>query len=444
MRVKILGLKPYFITLSIIMILEYGTRSVLAFSKQKYIVSAYFEPQIPIYTLVLLFFVPLFLICAGKIKVSLISIYVITVLIWCACLLFSKETRVYFSQFIGFPVAEDSFMDLRTIPSFIQCSNSTGCDPFGRVTGYGNGFKLLFPLQSWNLTLFVSLISALFIVYHFSKLTMHHKSLMILMAISPSWIFILERGNSTLIVMSLVVLVGGLSLKTELSKALSYLLLGAMKPFFFGALLGIKNFKTFMFSGFLSIFVYFASLNFDFNTIKESRIATIYYPSSQIGVDQLPAFIIQMITARINQEVQPWDGSSIFIVSQLLGLACLIITICLLVKCAPQLVRRTIRSANSLSDLSISCTGIYLVFYLSGSQVSYSAWISFPFLCFIATHVLTSRVKVSEIILLCYSAFATIGINNWFARSIGNQILAGFVLIAFYSIFKERLQKSNQ
>jgi hypothetical protein len=273
---------------------------------------------------------------------------------------------------------------------------------------------------------------------------MHHKSLMILLAISPSWIFILERGNSTLIVMSLVVLVGGLSLKTELSKALSYLLLGAMKPFFFGALLGIKNLKTFMFSGFLSIFVYLASLNFDFSTIKESRIATIYYPSSQIGVDQLPAFIIQMITARINQEVQPWDGSSIFIVSQLLGLACLIITICLLIKCAPQLVRRTIRSANSLSDLSISCTGIYLVFYLSGSQVSYSAWISFPFLCFIATHVLTSRVKVFEIILLCYSAFATIGINNWFARSIGNQILVGFVLIAFYSIFKERLQKSNQ
>ena len=440
MRSILPGIKPFSISLTIIMILVFGVRNILSFSNQKYIVSAYFEPQISTYTSILLLFTPLFLIYREKIKVNLLVIYTITFAIWLGCFYFSKEARGNFSRFIGFPAAQESFIDLRTIPSFVKCPNATGCDPYGRITGYGNGFKLLFPLQFWTLTLAISLLSALYIIYHFSKLTMHNKNFLLLMAISPSWIFILERGNSTLIVMAFVVFVGGLSLKNEHLKAFLYLLLGSMKPFFFGALLGLKNLKILVITVPLSGLVYFMSLNFNFSVIKAARVSTIYYPSSQFGVDQFPAFLVQMISGRINQKVQPWDGSSIFIICQILGLASLILTILLLVKCAPQLVQRTTRDASFLSDLSISCTGIYLVFYLSGSQVSYSAWIAFPFLCFMASHVFISKTKVFQIILLSFSVFATVGINNWFARSIGNQIIAAFASIALYSIFKERFK----
>lgn len=440
MRSILSGTRPFLISLFIIMILQFGVRCVLSFSSQKYIVSAYFEPQISTYTSILLLFTPVFLMYREKIKINLFVIYTMTFAIWFGCLYISKALRVNFSRFIGFPAAEESFIDLRTIPSFIQCPNATGCDPYGRITGYGNGFKLLFPLQSWTLTLVISLLSALYIIHHFSKLTINNKNFLFLMAISPSWIFVLERGNSTLIVMAFVVFVGGLSLKNEHTKAFLYLLLGSMKPFFFGALLGLKNLKILVITLPLSVLVYFVSLNFDFSIIKQARVSTIYYPSSQFGIDQLPAFFFQMISGRINQKVQPWEGSSIFIICQLLGLASLILTIFLFVKFEPELVQRTTRDASLLSDLSISCTGIYLVFYLSGSQVSYSAWIAFPFLCFMASHVFINNTKVFQIILLIYAVFATVGINNWFARSIGNQIIASFASIALYSIFKERFK----
>jgi hypothetical protein len=405
-----------------------------AFSHQEALKSAYFEDLVTIFFAIVSVSVPVYFLVRMPISrnihnVSKTLTSVIGGVVWFVFANLDSDKRSALSKVFGFPATSSGLMDWLAIPALIRCSDGTGCDPFQRVGGYGYGFKLFFFLSQDKIAnIFGSLSFGFlcFAILHFSEKILN-VNLGFAIILSPSFIFSLERGNSDLFVASFIFLLLMYTRANKYRDSIFALYLVTLKPFFFAYVFRLRddsNLKYFLLPP--ALLLYIASMRFDLNLIRESRIATLYYPSTQFGVDQIPNFFLHFYEGFRTKKIIEWNESPIYLASLMFGLIALVI-VWLIFRIQINLLLNSYlsdREENETATIKIF-TAIFLIAYLSGSQVSYKTWFAFPILAFILSIKNVDTKKHTPAYFLgAISLLATLGMNIWWVRNTGAFFLA--------------------
>jgi hypothetical protein len=367
----------------------------------------------------------------------------------------SSEIRATFSKLYGIYIMPIGLGDWMFIPSYIRCDDASGCDPLNRVAGYGSSWKILYPLSNELLSVFVLAVVVFYIMYEVGKFAIHLKLpfLQVLLFFSPSFLFAVERGNADLFIFGLLLLGIRIIRKFPFLDLIYAIFLSTFKPFFIGYILKrMPSIKMLFFITPIFGLAYFWSMNLDMNLIRSMRIATLYSPSNQIGADQLPSYFLQQFVSIKNNTNSPWDGSlQYFYVSLLIGIFILFLVTFILLKYFS--VRSLVEQINSLpekfEELTWVTMGIFLIVFLSGSQVSYKSWMAYPIL-FVCLKMAIDRDS-SETIFSSFIAallvFGCLGVNLWVLRNLGTLVLAALCLASFAQFYLpklcDRIRQSN-
>lgn len=333
------------------------------------------------------------------------------------------------AKFFRFNAINPHLADWIFIPAYIACPDDSGCDPLGRSPAYGVGWKLLFLLSNLNFSIFLLAVTTGFVCAQIYKYAAVHGHALLGSAIivSPSFLFAVERGNSDLFVVGLILVALSLSMKSKVFNLAFSIFMVTLKPFFAGIYMSRRH----KLKGILLILPIFAtallaSYKFDFLRIQESRKATLFSPYSVFGVDQIPALFIQQDTVASVRWSPSYD---LFRLSFLSGVISFIFLLAILVYCQyPGITIRSLgQNVEEKADrLTVVFSAVYLLTYLSGSQVWYKTWFAFPILFLIIKKYNQSPEdgslwKAIPDMLMILSIF---GISIWSLRSLGTLFLA--------------------
>lgn len=356
-------------------------------------------------------------------------------------------SRTIFSQANGFAAMPSGLADWWTIPDLVRCPNNTDCDRLGRPPIYGHGWKLLVPLGNDRIALLFGALAAGFVCYSiasfFAKYDATFPSYVILL--SPSFIFSLERGQSDLFAIAIIFVFMSLKNSNKVINFIFSLFMVSLKPFFAPVFFKQKTkFRNLILLAPIFLMTYFLSMSFNISNIVYARNATLYPPNYQIGIDQIPSIFVQLLKSEYMQNPLVWKGAESFKASMAIGLVAYFVLLCFTRKNYEKLMQQTFFEASRKigNQTILVFSSIYLLIYLSGSQVYYKAWISFPILV-----ILISELKMREnyrsplyLLLVSFCFFGGIGVNIWPLRSIGTLILA---IIAGHLVLDELRGRKN-
>jgi hypothetical protein len=408
-------------------------------TSQSNLVPFYFESA-TVYSFAVLSYVPVILIfCAGlnfqNFRVR-ITISVLGALAIVFSYLSNDVIRGFISNFYGFVPMPVGLADWVIIPNYVDCEDSSGCDPFGRFHGYGLGWKLLVPLGSDGFSVVVLSATLFYILFELSRLSAHLDlpSLVLPLLISPSMIFSIERGNSDIFLYALVLMGLHVKSKSQIFNIVFTSFLVSMKPFFFAFILKNLPKKVVLIPA--SIFlvgIYLASMAGGLSDIKKARLSTLYPPASQIGAEQIPSFLIQFYLNHHHKANLPWDGGiGLYYLSLGIGITLLLLSLLMVARhnFSNQLSSATAQLADYPKNVVLVSAGIFLLSYISGSQVTYKSWMAFPIVLLIIKQLIFNGSKNSYILIfICTLAIiGCFGINIWVLRSAGTFLLAAICL----------------
>jgi len=368
---------------------------------------------------------------------------------------FTSSARTIFSQLNGFYPMSTGLGDWWSIPDIVGCRDNTGCARSGGTNGYGIGWRILSPLANDKIALILGGVMAGYVCYGIAKYAyqMNIQSASLMVFLSPSMIFSLERGQSDIFLVGLIFIFLSFKKVNAVTSALVTMALLAMKPFFVVAFLRDKP-KALRILLLAPIFLltYLFSMNFSFVDIQNARNSTLYWPKSQFGVDQLPSLFIQFFDKKYHVNEIYWQGATSFRLSLVVGLI-----VFALVYAAS--LKRSLRHLNVLNldslelperNLILIFSSLYLLMYLSGSEVAYKTWVAFPILILSLRRFLElkKRAKPSVIVFMSLILFGGFAIHIWTLRSIGTFMLAIYcahVVTYFYkdSFFVSKLTKKS-
>jgi hypothetical protein len=421
-------------------------------TSQSNLIPFYFESG-TVYTLAVLSYVPLILIFSAGLNSLDSRVRIMISTLGALAIVFSYFSndviRGLISNFYGFVPMPIGLADWVIIPNYVDCEDSGGCDPFGRFHGYGLGWKLLVPLGSEVFSVLVLSATLFYILFELSRLSTHLNlpSLVLALVISPSMIFSIERGNSDIFLYALVLLGLRVKNKSQIFNLVFASLLVSMKPFFITFIL--KNLPKKLVIIPASIFlvgIYVASMDGGLSDIKKARLSTLYPPASQIGAEQIPSFFIQFYLNHYQKTNLPWNGGiEVYYLSLGIGVALLLLSLLVVVR--KKFLYQLSSALDQLTDyhknIVLVSAGVFLVSYISGSQVTYKSWMAFPIILLIIKQLIFNSGKNSYTLLLfCTLAIiGCFGINIWALRSVGTFLLAAICLgVLWYAYFpgKER------
>jgi hypothetical protein len=186
-------------------------------------------------------------------------------------------------------------------------------------------------------------------------------------------------------------------------------------------------------------------MSFSLTNISIARNATLYPPNYQIGVDQLPSLFIQLTNSSYMIEPSIWKGAQSFKSSLIFGLVLYFVILAVSRKMFILHFQTHFQEAGKQleNQLVQIFSGIFLLIFLSGSQVYYKAWISFPILFVLLKKLLEEEDNFSPWlgVLTAISLLGTIGINIWPIRTIGTffvALLAGHVLLDSFNLLGKK------
>jgi hypothetical protein len=353
------------------------------------------------------------------------------------------EMRVTFSKLYGISPMPIGLGDWMFIPSFINCEDASGCDPLNRIAAYGSSWKFLFPLANEFLSVLILAAAVFYIMYEVGRFAFYLKLpfLQVMLFLSPSFLFSLERGNSDLFLFALILLGIRFISKFPYIDIVYGIFLSTFKPFFIGYIFKRMPRKRVLFLSIpIFIFFYLWSMKLDATLIRSVRSALLYPPVYQIGVDQIPSYFLQQYLSIKNNANAAWNGSlELFYPSLVLGGLSLLFVTLLLLRYFP--TKSVVEEINSLPERFAQLTwvtmAVFLIVFLSGSQVSYKSWMAYPIIfvyikMVITSSVLKDRLPTSIGALL---VFGGLGINIWTLRNLGAFVLAALCLACFVQAY---------
>jgi hypothetical protein len=349
------------------------------------------------------------------------------------------EMREFFSRLYGIYLVQVGLADWLFIPNFIGCQDSSGCDPLGRVPGYGLSWKAFVFLSNETLSVYVLAIAAVYVIFEVGRFANNIDLPFLNLAIllSPSFLFALERGNSDILLFAFVLLGTRLMGKYRSLDFPVALFLSTLKPFFFGYIFRLMPRKRYVLATLPLFFLcYFWSMSSNFQLIKSVRVSTLYPPLNQIGAEQLPSFLIQFVLSGLTKKNLNWNGGiEIFYVSLIAGLVLTILMGLLTLRYFK--VNELFNDISELPPRQRQLTwismGVFIIVFLSGSQVSYKTWMVFPlfFLLLKSTIKKGSQYGKLNLIFVSLIACGCLGINVWVLRTTGTLLLAGTCIALF-------------
>lgn len=363
------------------------------------------------------------------------------VLIWFSSYYFPQDVRNIFSQFYLIPAMPNGLGDWWAVPDLIRCRDSSGCDRLGRGDGYGHGWKILIFLENNQVALVLGAITAGITCYFIGRLALNFNLPMasLLIYLSPSLLFSLERGQSDLFLVGTVCLLLSMNWlrKSFLFSFSVAALLVSMKVFFVGYLLrGIPRMWKLLIAAPFLFFVFYWSYGFSYARINFARMSTLYPPNLVFGSDQFPAFFKQIRNKFYSDNASGWLGGVEYHSSLKLGVFSLMSMVIFYYWRNQIKVTKFVESIPSpiLMDFVNVFSAFYLISYLSGSQVNYKCFLGFPVVFAILNFINNSKSK-KNFILYFWAAFCILGVsglNIWLLRTVGTFCLAatcGLVLL---------------
>ncbi len=344
----------------------------------------------------------------------------------------SNEFRTILSKVYGIPYMAKGLGDWAAIPSLISCRDQSGCDPFGRFQSYGNAWKVLLPLGLKDFSILLLAIATAYIFFEFSILANRSNVPLLPMAllVSPTFIFVFERGNADIFLYALALLGIRFIGKHKIYISILAVFLTSLKPFFLGyVIVTNQRFYKSLFLIPMCLLGYFASMNFNFNWIHQARSVNIFSPNLAFGADQFPAAAYQYLLNILNTQNLGWQPmpSKIFWFSSVMGL---FLAVCSLLLRKNRLISNLHKEIAELPHHSKSMIyasmAIFCCVYISGSQATYKTWFISPFTIFLVSYFRHSgkEMRWSLTILIPVVLFATFGVNLWVVRNIGCLIVA--------------------
>ena len=299
------------------------------------------------------------------------------------------------------------------------------------------------PLGSEVFSVLVLSGSVFYTLFELSRLSNHlnFPSLVLLILVSPSLIFSIERGNSDIFLYALVLLGLHVKSKSHIFSLVFTSFLVSMKPFFIAFIFRNQPKKMILFlSSIIFIAVYLLSMDSRLSDIKKARLSTLYPPASQIGAEQIPSFFIQFYSNHLQKVDLPWDGGvKLYYFS--LGIGVLLTFLISLVFVRNHFLVELSSGVSQLNEyfknVVLVSAGIFLVSYLSGSQVSYKSWMASPVI-FLMIRQLTLQSKQKNLrIVLFYSLviLGCFGVSIWILRSLGTFMLSVVCTCIFLNIY---------
>jgi hypothetical protein len=434
-------------------------------SRDKGLLSNFFENNTE-FALAVTAYLPIILLIATLTTVDKVRFKTISVIgflygtaFWFMSYNFTANARAVFSQLSGFAAMPSGLADWWTIPDLIGCRNSSGCDRFGRPKIYGNGWKLFALLGNDRIALILGGLMAGYVCYCIGKFShgMRVPAAALMVFLSPSMVFSLERGQSDIFLVGIIFIFLRIKrINKTIDSAINVLftmLLVSIKPFFVVAYLKSRPSlaRILLFTP-LFMFTYLFSMSFRLADIRYGRIYTVYPPKYQIGIDQIPSMVIQMLNKKFQVNPEVWKGVESFKYSLIVGLIIFTCVYFSSIKYSMRHLKVLKLETLDISDRNIVLvfSSLYLLVYLSGSQVAYKAWVVFPvlFLSLGRFLELKEKAKPSVIIFMSLILFGGFAIDIWVLRAIGGFVLAIYcahIISYFYrdSIPFSRIGKSD-
>ena len=406
-------------------------------SKDRALLSYFFEDNSE-FILALTVYIPIILLLSvlavsGEKKYRIVSIFgfLYGTVFWFISYNFTSGARTIFSQLNGFYPMSKGLADWMNIPLLVRCRASTGCIYPGIPNGYGNGWRLLSPLASDGVAVILGGLMTGYVCYAVGRFSerLGVPIVGLMLFLSPSMVFSIERGQPDIFLVGLILIFLRIKKVRTAANVLIAMALLSMKPFFVTVFLRDrpKVSRILLFSP-LFLFTYFFSMNFDFKDVQNVRVATIYWPKSQFGIDQLPSLAIQLFDKKYHVNEQYWQGGTSFGLALMIGLIFFVVVYLISTKSA--LLRLKELGLDSLGvyerNVILVFSSLYLLIYLSGSEVAYKTWVVFPVLIISLRRFLElkERAKPSFIIFMSLILFGGFAVDIWTLRSIGTFILA--------------------
>ncbi len=416
-------------------------------TRQRELLSNFFEVDTE-FMLAVIAYIPLILLIAilansNSINSKVISItgFVYGASFWLISYNFTTGGRAIFSQLNGFAAMPTGLADWWTIPDLVGCKISTDCDRLGRPPIYGHGWKLLAPLANDRVSLILGAAMAGYVCYSVGKLAQSFNvpNVAIMFYISPSLIFSLERGQSDIFVVGLIFLFLNYQKSGKILNAVVAMFFVTLKPFFVVAFL--KNrppIRRVFYLTPLFIICYLLSINFNLSNVKYARLATIYPPKYQMGIDQIPSLFFQMSDPKYLINAINWKGVDSYKLSLIAGLLIFMVVSMISVRIYSKKIN--FLRLDQLSKFQENCltvfAALYLIVYLSGSQVAYKSWVVIPVIIFTLSRFLNleQHAEPNKIIFLTLIMFGGFAVDIWILRSIGGFLLGVYcaMLLAYF------------
>ena len=356
--------------------------------------------------------------CVRRVNVKGLSVYggLYAAGLWVILSQLTLRRRHVLSNLYGFYPLNTGIADWKAVTSnYLNCHHGLNCDPQGILTGTHQLLGLAFFLK-WDLPNYLTGLGIAFLLgFSILKYSARHDAeiLGIGILVSPSFIFCIERGNTDLLAMLIVIFAINSNRANKFILIGCAYIAGAIKPFFFGLIFALKmRFRFFLGIGISFIALYMFQSSFDFVHVQRARIATYYYPRNQIGVDQLPAAMVQFIRNHLTQTDTGWVGYSAFRLSLILGIGFIFFAVALKLISSSDSVSKVTDSELQLRSFGI--LAIFSLIYFSGSQVSYTVWILGLGLIPLLRKLMNERISWKFALL----GIASTGISLWIVRNI--------------------------
>jgi hypothetical protein len=329
----------------------------------------------------------------------------------------------------GFNVSkmEWPFADWLAIFDFLHCRDGFGnitCDRFGRPWIYGSGFRAfsIFETESRFILfgLILALVTIILLVYFI--LPFSNRLITIAVAISPSFLFSFDRMNSSFIFLGVCAFLFlpyfDSSRKRQFYSIFLSTSLNIFKPLFI--LAGLR--KTHR--GYLNLMIFSVSISIAYfsmgglKNLEVARNATWYDQHSQFGAQILGRMFLSGHGERIQT---------------LLGILILLVFTLLTLKKNSSIFYAQSPLAPRLQNLCSSTASVYLIGYVSGSQVIYLS-LTGIFLPIFLYRFIKGSSLYNEL-LLTFAFLGSLGLGFSFFKIFASAILAMIALQWLIFIF---------
>jgi hypothetical protein len=327
----------------------------------------------------------------------------------------------------GFNVSrmKSAFADWLAVFDYLHCREGFGnitCDRFGRPWMYGSGFRLFSVFKSEDafilLGLVLTFITIALVIYYI--LTVSNSLVVIAIGLSPSFLFAIDRMNSSFIFLGVCCLIAlpffDLGKKRRAFSSLIGISLNLFKPLFVlsGLRIGFNKFINVMIVASSGLLAYISIGGF--KNLEIARNATWYDQHSQFGAQ----FLGMLFLSGFSEKTQ-----------SALGIFILIALTFLTLKKNSSIFLTQSQLAPQFQNLCTATASVYLIGYVSGSQVIYLSLtgIFLPIFLYNAFQVRNDYIKL----FLTFGFLGSLGLGFSFFRIFASTCLA--VLVFQWLIF---------